>query len=245
VTGETAAPRGVAAPDPITPFFPDWVVPLHPRGTGRPVFVFPAALNEQSSLAIEARVAAHVGDDHPFWALARAETDFDRARAEGVAARAAARAAEYVAQMRTIQGKGPFLLYGNCFGGYLAWETARELLDAGEEVAGVLFYKVPIRTDFAAVLPGGPPVDSSSLWRFSQYYRPQALPIALTHLMTAGWHAQGRWAPWQQVALGGVETVIIPGETEIAFDNRDERIARHIRDWIEQAEARIQSSVSS
>src|SRR5688500_6982301 len=46
---QTIAPCGAQDSDPgegITPFFPDWVVPLQLEGTGLPVFVFPSADNE-------------------------------------------------------------------------------------------------------------------------------------------------------------------------------------------------------
>jgi type IV pilus assembly protein PilM len=48
----------------VTPFVPTWFVPLQPRGAGRPVFVFPAGHNETMAMAIEARVAGHVGREH-------------------------------------------------------------------------------------------------------------------------------------------------------------------------------------
>lgn len=57
--------------------------------------------------------------------------------------------------------------------------------------------------------------------------------------MTKFWWERGWSDAWRQVALGSVETVVIPGETEKAFVRRDERIARHVRDWIEAAEARV------
>ncbi len=186
-------------------------------------------------MAIEARVAGHVGRDHPFWGFSRDASHLDRVRLNGVAALGA----EYVTHLRAIQDKGPYLLYGVCLGGYLAWETARQILDAGEKIAGILFYEVPLRSDFAKVLSGPPPVYSPNLWRLAHYYRVQPLPVALTHVMTAGWHASGWWKPWQEVALGSYETVIVPGETETAFEHREERIARHVRDWIEAAENRV------
>lgn len=65
------------------------------------------------------------------------------------------------------------------------------------------------------------------------------LPFHLTHLMTAVWHATPWWAPWQELALGSYSPVGIPGETETAFERREERIARHVRDWIEAAEVRV------
>ncbi|MGH2618314.1 MAG: thioesterase domain-containing protein, partial [Thermomicrobiales bacterium] len=142
-----------------------------------------------------------------------------------------AEAARYVAQMRPIQGAGPYLLYGICVGGYYAWEAARQLLAAGEEVAGMLFYEVPIRSSFADGERRG----------LARYYRPEPLPVDLTLLMTGEWQTRGWSAAWRKLALGTVETVVVPGETKAAFDRREERIARHVRDWIEQAEARVRA----
>ena len=119
----------------ITPVVPDWVVPLQPLGAGTPVFVFPAGHNELRALEKDARMASHVGQRHPFWGLRRNDPHFVRARAVGVPVIAA----ECVAEMRTIQGSGPFLLYANCAGGFFAWKTARQLLAAGDEVAGMLY----------------------------------------------------------------------------------------------------------
>ena len=218
----------------ISPFVPEWVVLLQSEGTGRPVFVFPSAHSERGSLIIEGRMAAHVGRDHPFWGFGLDAAHRDLVAADGVAALGA----EYVAQMQAIQGKGPFLLYGVCLGGYLAWETARQLVAAGEEVAGMLFYEVPLRSDFVKVRPGPVPVDSPNQWRLAHYYRVQPLPVDLTHVMTAGWYASKWWQPWQQVALGSAETVVVPGETETAFMHREERIARHVRAWIDTSERR-------
>jgi hypothetical protein len=45
--------------------------------------------------------------------------------------------------------------------------------------------------------------------------------------------------PWQKVAHGRVETAVIPDETTSAFDSREERIARHFREWIEAAKRRM------
>jgi hypothetical protein len=220
--------------DGITPFFPEWVVPLQPEGTGRPVFVFPPSHNLRASLAVEARVADHAGRDHPFWGFGCDDTCLYRVRAgDGVAL-----AADRVRQMRTIQGDGPYLLYGVCFGAYAAWETARQLLEAGDEVAGIFFYEAPLRSDYDNVLPGPAPAHSLNVWRLSHYYRVQPLPVHLTHVMTRGWHGSGWWKPWQEVALGSYEPVIVPGETETAFVDREERIARHVREWIETAEHR-------
>lgn len=43
-------------------------------------------------------------------------------------------AALYLAQIRTIQVQGPYLLSGYCFGGIVAYEMAQQLKEAGEEI---------------------------------------------------------------------------------------------------------------
>lgn len=236
--GGTAAIRAEAVPESvggITPFCPEWVTPLQPEGTGRPVFVFPSAHNVRSALAIEERVAGHVGRERPFWGFGCDEACLGRVWAgEG-----AALAADRARQMRRMQGEGPFLLYGLCFGAYAAWETARQLLETGETIAGMLIFEAPLRSDYATASPGPAPAHSTNVYRLSRYYRVQPLPVHLTHVMTARWRESGWWKPWQEVALESYETVVIPGETEKAFERREERIARHVRDWIEAAERRM------
>jgi len=43
-------------------------------------------------------------------------------------------AARYVADMRTVQGSGPYYIGGRCFGAFVAFEIARQLVSQGEEV---------------------------------------------------------------------------------------------------------------
>ncbi len=47
-------------------------------------------------------------------------------------------AANYVADLRAHQARGPYLLGGYCFGGIVAYEMARQLCAAGQEVATLL-----------------------------------------------------------------------------------------------------------
>jgi acyl carrier protein len=224
--------------DGSTSFLPEWVIPLQRDGTRRPIFVFPAGHDEMRALAIDAQIAAHVGRDHPFYGFRREDEQLYQAHEGGVPTLAAT----YVEQIRAIQGKGPFLLFGNCAGGYLAWEVAKRLIGSGDEVAGILFYEVPLRPDFDRLMPGFTPAQTSRDWLLSLYYRPEPLPINLTHLMTDSWHARHSGAAWQKVSRGAYETVVIPVET-IGTRNfmaqRQEIIAGHVRDWIERAERRL------
>jgi pimeloyl-ACP methyl ester carboxylesterase len=191
------------------------------------------------AIRIEAEIADRVGRDRPFWAFARNDSQLDLVREHG----AGAVVAQYIAHMRAIQGKGPFLLTGHCIGGYAAWETARQLIDSGEEIAGILFFEVPIRPDFDRVLPGHPPVhETKNIMRLAHYYRPQALPIDLTYVMTETWHGMSLWASWQDVVLGSFETAVLPDITlggEEFLARRQSMIAQYVRDWIDKSEARL------
>jgi hypothetical protein len=230
------APAG--AGNGITPFLPDWVVPLQREGAGRPVFVFPAGPEETAALTIEAQVANAVGPSHPFWGFRRHDPALEYDGPDRVAILATA----YVSQMRTMQQAGPFLLLANCAGGFYAWETARQLLASGEQVAGLLFFEVPLLADFDRPPTGQDPAQGARGREWYRAYRPRPLPVALTILLTADWSRRGWWQAWQRVAQT-VETVIIPDHTTGIDDflaRRQTLIAGCVRTWLRQAEARAE-----
>jgi thioesterase domain-containing protein/acyl carrier protein len=222
----------------INPSIPDWVVSLQREGAGRPVFVFPPGHGGLRALAYEAQVASLVGRHHPFWGFRREHLDIDRARQAGIPAVAT----EYVRQMRAVQERGPYLLYGTCGGGYLAWEVAKHLLAEGDEIAGILFNEVFLRSNFDELMEGSTPAHISPRWNLELFYRPQALPVDLTLLVSEEWLAR-RWSEsWQRVALGTVETVVISDGSSESIDvaaRRRAALAEHIRAWIAKAKARI------
>ena len=207
-------------------------------GTGRPVFVFPPGHGGLGALTYESYVAALVGRQHPFWGFRREHPDIERARHSGIPAVGA----EYVRQIQALQEQGPYLLYGTCGGGYLAWEVAKQLLAAGERVAGILFNDVFLRRDFDRLVDGFTPAHISPRWGLDLYYRPQALPVDLTLLVSEHWRAMGWSESWQRVVLGKVETVVIRVDTSESQDGLARRmaaLAEHIRDWIAKSEARV------
>ncbi|MGH2615555.1 MAG: phosphopantetheine-binding protein [Thermomicrobiales bacterium] len=235
---ERRAEQNAGPIDGITPFLPAWVVRLQREGAGRPVFLFPGGLGGKWILYRDAQVAAHVGRDRPFYGFRRDEHHLDRGEPGWVAATAA----DYVAQMRTLQGRGPFLLYGVCSGSALAWEAARQLLALGESIAGMLFYEAPLSADFATVESRQRPPGTAGALRVPHYV-PEPLPVDLTMLMTEGWQARGRSSGWEQVVRGRLETVVMPGDTPGAHNlyiHREKLIAGHLRQWIDQSEARLQ-----
>lgn len=75
-------------------------------------------------------LARHLGADQPVYAF---QSRGWRGQAEF--ATIPAMAAQYVADLRAFQPRGPYHLGGYCFGGNVAAEMARQLIDAGDEVA--------------------------------------------------------------------------------------------------------------
>jgi thioesterase domain-containing protein len=74
----------------------------------------------------------HLGTDQPFYGLQARELESGEggleAAIEGIAAR-------YLAEVLALRPHGPYLLGGASYGGLIAFEMARQLLDRGEEVA--------------------------------------------------------------------------------------------------------------
>jgi acyl carrier protein len=221
----------------ITPFFPDWVVPLQTEGGGRPVFVFPGGAGNRVLLAKDAQIAAMVGRVHPFYGFHREEPHVAMDRDDWVAATTA----DYVTQMRIIQGRGPYLLYAICSGASFAWEAAHQLLNAGAEVAGMLFYEAELADEPGErgrprYVPLGPPPGRAPS------HVPEPLAVDLTLLMTEAWHAEGKSDGWFQVARGRVDTVVMPGSTPGVhglYYRRETMIAGHVRDWIARTEVNL------
>lgn len=219
----------------LTGDVPAWLVPLQPTGSESPVFVFPAGHDEVRALVIDAQIARAVGRDHPFWGLRREHLSLEQTREGGVRMLATA----YAEHIRALQPTGPVLLFGNCAGGYLAWETAHVLIAKGCEAVRTLFFEVPLRDDFDQTLPGISSPFAPPEWRLSRDYRPEPLPLSLTHLMTDGWAANGWWKPWERVVLQEYVPIVIP-VAEIGVPaylaQRQQIIAGHVRQWIARAE---------
>lgn len=104
------------------------LVPIQPQGSNPPFF---CVHGEHGEVLCFRELARYLGSEQPFYAF----------RAQGESGEQAPRkriedmAAAYIAQMRTIQPQGPYFLGGYCFGGWVAFEMARQLQAQGEEIA--------------------------------------------------------------------------------------------------------------
>ncbi len=119
------------APGPGAPSLPlPSLVELNPAaGSSRPPFfcVHPAG----GDVLCFVGLARHLGADQPFFGLRARGLEDDAAPFDNLEEMAA----HYVAEMRRAQPAGPYRIGGWSFGGLAAFEMARQLAAAGEEVA--------------------------------------------------------------------------------------------------------------
>jgi amino acid adenylation domain-containing protein len=105
----------------------DPLVPIRPHGSRRPVFfVHPMGGN----VLCYVRFAKHLPDDQPFYALQAAGVDPGTDPLRSVEEIAAG----YIESIRRVQPEGPYVIGGWSFGGFVAFEIARQLRAAGQEI---------------------------------------------------------------------------------------------------------------
>jgi amino acid adenylation domain-containing protein len=104
------------------------LVPLKPAGTKPPFFCVHAV---GGNVLEYNELAKHLDADQPFYALQALGLDGKRAPLTDIDTMAH----EYVKEIRQVQPAGPYYLGGRSFGGTVAYEMARLLVEQGEEVA--------------------------------------------------------------------------------------------------------------
>ena len=113
------------APEPAGP---SALVPLVAGGSLPTVFAVPGIFGDVVHVA---HLARELGSFQPFYGLQSPGLDGREVPLDSIEAMAT----RYLAEVRTVQPRGPYVLIGVCFGGTVVYEMARQLLMAGEEVA--------------------------------------------------------------------------------------------------------------
>lgn len=112
---------------------PAGVVALQPDGDANPIFGFPGLAGTPLAFA---SLASRLDETQPFYGVAVPGHE----RLAGSYTSVEAIAAAMLAMIRQVRPKGPYRLAGYCFGGLLAYEAARQLVAAGEEVSLLALY---------------------------------------------------------------------------------------------------------
>ncbi|MGQ0565322.1 MAG: type I polyketide synthase [Gemmobacter sp.] len=115
------------------------LVPMHERegGPKTPFFLVAGMFGNVLNLR---HLAQLLGGDRPFWGL-QARGLYGDAEPHATLPEAAA---DYIAELRQVQARGPYLIGGFSGGGLTAWEMARQLEAAGEEVALLALLDTPL-----------------------------------------------------------------------------------------------------
>ncbi len=111
------------------------VVALQPMGSRIPFFCIPGADENPYYFRDLAR---YVGNDQPFYVLRD-----PRPREERGVYTLEEHAATFASAIRSVQPRGPYVLGGHCYGGILAFEAARQLVEVGEEISLLALFEVP------------------------------------------------------------------------------------------------------
>ena len=114
---------------------PSYLVELQ-RGEGQTaIFCFMFAGGFRGEFATFAGLAPLIGLRYTFYGVIARGTDGKLDSHGSVEEMAAA----YIQQIKTAQPQGPYFLVGECFSAPVAYETARQLLNQGDDVAMLAF----------------------------------------------------------------------------------------------------------
>ncbi len=137
VAGASSLPSPAAAPAPQSRY--RHLVAMHPsrHGDGTPFFLVAGMFGNVLNLR---HLAQLIGADRPFYGLQarglfgdmQPHTTFEEA------------ARDYLEEVRSVQPHGPYLLGGFSGGGLTAYEMARQLRAAGEEVSILVMLDTPL-----------------------------------------------------------------------------------------------------
>ncbi|MEP6809860.1 MAG: KR domain-containing protein, partial [Chthoniobacterales bacterium] len=97
----------------------------------RPFFLVAGGWGGEIEFLVYANLTRQLGGDLPLYGLKARGANAGSKPHDNVEEMAA----DYLAEVRAFQAHGPYLLGGECVGGIVAYEMARQLVAAGEEVA--------------------------------------------------------------------------------------------------------------
>ncbi|ASS71460.1 SDR family NAD(P)-dependent oxidoreductase [Bacillus atrophaeus] len=103
-----------------------YLVPINKNGTQRPAFWIHTLLGDVSYVV---NLSRYLGVDYPIYGLEQYDSDGDTHLLQTIEEMAKA----YIKAMREVQQHGPYIIGGYSFGGIIAYEMARQLIEEGEE----------------------------------------------------------------------------------------------------------------
>jgi amino acid adenylation domain-containing protein len=106
------------------------LVRVKPGGSKPPLYFTPGGDGGDGALLVYARVARSLGVEQPFYGFRARGVDDGTVPHRSVEDMAA----DYLAEVKQLQPRGPYYFGGECVGGVIAYEMARQALAAGDDV---------------------------------------------------------------------------------------------------------------
>jgi thioesterase domain-containing protein/aryl carrier-like protein len=184
------------------------LVPIQPGGTKQPFFLVPGGGGGESEFFAYAQLIHLLGSDQPVYGLLARGSDGEQPPHTDVETMAA----NYLQEIRTLQPKAPYLLGGECVGGKIAFEMARQLQAQGQQVALLVLMNTE--------LPSNRNSSYSNLRR-------RAIDVLRVNSIRYHWLQLQQLAPRQRLRyiLDRVR-IVIPLMLPLTHE---QRVARHIR----------------
>ncbi len=118
------------------------LIPIQPKGQHCPVFMVHAI---SGGALCYLALSRRLGPEQPFYGFQAVSAD-DVQGEKCISIEE--RAARYIQAMKTVQPEGPYLLGGWSFGGFVAYEMARQLVEQNEHIALLALLDIEPRTRF-------------------------------------------------------------------------------------------------
>jgi len=115
------------------------LVAIRNSGSRRPLFVVPGGLGDEITLMIYAKLLYSLGREQPVYGFKTNFAQWKRKINDTVGSMASG----YIKEMRKKFPHGPYLLMGECIGGFLAFEMAQQLKTQGQRVDLILLDVIP------------------------------------------------------------------------------------------------------
>ena len=112
----------------------EFLVKLQHGQPDKPVFIFPGGNGDDSEFFYLTRLVRHLPREYTFYAFRARGGDGLQSPHSSVDEMAA----DYIAEIRTVQREGPYVLMGDCIGGAVAVEAARQLVASGQRIEALI-----------------------------------------------------------------------------------------------------------
>ncbi|MEM7193834.1 MAG: amino acid adenylation domain-containing protein [Pseudomonadota bacterium] len=108
------------------------IVAIQDQGSRLPVF----GIHAEGNVLFYRDLAENLGPEQPFYGLQSRELGGDVDPFDSIEEMAAS----YIAEIRQIQPAGPYTICGMCFGGWIAFEMAQQLIQQGDSIKALVVF---------------------------------------------------------------------------------------------------------